>query len=173
MSSGITPTTPGPDPEPDLGPDPEPCITLAGLLFETAAGLRRSLEPSLACLAGPGAPWFEVLIRLRRTPGNRLRMADLAAQTTLTPSGLTRAVDRLVHLGLVSREACADDRRGAYAALTTEGERVMDDALPRHADAVRELLGGVLPLEEQLTLAAILRKLRDHVNPGAAALSRD
>ena len=32
---------------------------------------------------------FEILIRLARTQGGRLRMSDLAAQTDLTPSGLT------------------------------------------------------------------------------------
>ncbi len=100
-------------------------------------------------------------------------MTDLASQTTLTPSGLTRAVDRLAQLGLVVREACPADRRGAYAALTPEGERVMNEALPRHASALEVLLGGVLEPAEERELASLLRKLRDHVSPGAAAISFD
>src|SRR5580658_3791598 len=81
-------------------------MTMVGLVFESASGIRRALEPSLTCIAGASAPWFEVLIRLARSPGGRLRMSDLAAQTSLTPSGLTRAIDRLAEQQLVTREAC-------------------------------------------------------------------
>lgn len=145
-------------------------MTTAGLVFETAIGLRRAIEPSLSCLAGPSAPWFEVLIRLARSPGARLRMSDLAAQTSLTPSGLTRAVDRLVGLDLVVREACPADRRGSYAALTDRGRRAMDDAIPRHEALLCALLAGVFDADEEEAFVASLRKLRDHVNPGAARI---
>lgn len=144
-------------------------ITLAGLVFESSTGLRRALEPTLHCLCGPSAPWFEVLIRLARSPGTRLRMSDLAAQTSLTPSGLTRAVDRLVDQHLVVREHCAADRRGSFAALTDEGRRVMDEALPRHEQFLSQLLAGIFQPEEERMLVLLLRRLRDHVHPGAAA----
>jgi MarR family 2-MHQ and catechol resistance regulon transcriptional repressor len=146
-------------------PDP---ITLTGLVFESATGLRRAVEPSLDCLCGPSAPWFEVMIRLARTPGGRLRMSDLAAQSSLTPSGLTRAIDRLVELQLVSREACSADRRGSFAALTERGQREMDAVLPRHEEFLASLLAGVFEPDEADLLIALLRKLRDHVHPGAA-----
>ena len=64
---------------------------------------------------------FDVLIRLARTPGSELRMSELAAQTSLTPSGLTRSVDRLQEQGLVARRVCPEDRRGAFAVLTPAG----------------------------------------------------
>jgi DNA-binding MarR family transcriptional regulator len=143
-------------------------MTTIGLILESATGLRRAIEPSLACLCGSGAPWFEVLIRLSRSPGNRLRMADLAEQTMLTPSGLTRAIDRLLELGLVRRQACPDDRRGSYAALTEAGAEMMNQAIPRHIAMLDQLLDGVFTPGEEHALAESLRKLRDHVNPGAA-----
>ena len=71
-------------------------ITLVGLVFETAVGLRRSLSPGLDCELGVGGQSFDVLLRLARSPGQRLRMSDVAAQTGLSPGGLTRSVDRLV-----------------------------------------------------------------------------
>jgi MarR family 2-MHQ and catechol resistance regulon transcriptional repressor len=143
-------------------------MTTVGMILESAVGLRRALEPSLACLCGPGAPWFEVLIRLSRSPGNRLRMADLAEQTMLTPSGLTRAIDRLSELGLVERQACPADRRGSFAALTDAGREMMESAVPRHIAMLDELFEGVFAPGEEHALAQTLRKLRDHVNPGAA-----
>lgn len=142
-------------------------ITLVGLVFESAVGLRRAVEPTLQCLCGPSAPWFEVMIRLARSPGGRLRMSDLAAQTALTPSGLTRAVDRLVELRIVTRETCAADRRGAFASLTERGRSAMDEVLPKHESFLSGLLAGVFEPEEEELLVSLLRRLRDHVHPGA------
>ena len=48
---------------------------------------------------------FDVLIRLARSPGQQLRMTDLATQTALSTSGITRVVDRLEKRGLVRRES--------------------------------------------------------------------
>lgn len=152
-----------------MGRTPHDPVTLAGLVFESATGLRRAIEPTLQCLCGPGAPWFEVLIRLARSPGGRLRMSDLAAQTSLTPSGLTRAVDRLVELDLVTRETCAADRRGSFATLTARGRAEMDEALPRHQEYLSGLLSGIFDPDEEAVLLSLLRRLRDRVNPGAAS----
>jgi DNA-binding MarR family transcriptional regulator len=147
--------------------------TMVGLVFESAVGLRKMIEPSLHFSCGQAAPWFEVLIRLSRSPGQRLRMSDLAAQTSLTPSGLTRAVDRLHDLGLVTREACSADRRGTYAALTDAGQQAMDSTLPRHEALVFEILEGVFDAEEEAMFLALMRKLRDRVNPDAARMTDD
>ena len=138
-------------------------LTTIGLLFESAAGLRQVLERRLESNAGLSNQSFDVLIRLARTPGNRLRMSDLAAQTTLSPSGLTRSVDRLEDTGLVVREVCPEDRRGAFAALTVKGKAMMDEAIPSHVAHIDEVLRDVLSLEEELALEALLRKLRDHL----------
>jgi len=98
-------------------------------------------------------------------------MSDLAAQTALTPSGLTRAVDRLSDTGLVSRQACPEDRRGTYAALTETGEERMRQALDIHRAQLSELLDGALDPDEEVALVAALRKLRDRVNPEASYLT--
>ena len=138
-------------------------LTTVGLLFESAAGLRQVLERRLESNTGLSNQSFDVLIRLARTPGNRLRMSELAAQTTLSPSGLTRSEDRLEDAGLVMRETCPTDRRGAFAALTLAGQAVMDEAIPLHVSHLDELLQDVLTLEEEHALEALLRKLRDHL----------
>jgi DNA-binding MarR family transcriptional regulator len=97
-------------------------------------------------------------------------MSDLAAQSTLTASGLTRAVDRLESAGLVRREACPSDRRGAFAVLTEAGQERISAAVPVHVAGLHEVFGIFSPAEvEQLT--ALLHRLRDHVNPEAAFAS--
>ncbi len=146
-------------------------ITLVGLVFETASGLHRAVGPLLERQCELAGQEFEILIRLARTPGGRLRMSDLAAQTALTPSGLTRAIARLCEAGLVSRETCPEDRRGAFAALTGAGEERMGQALDVHRAQLAELLDGALDLDEELAFVVSLRKLRDRVSPEASNLT--
>ena len=146
-------------------------ITLVGLLLETAAGLRRTLSPGLDGELGVGGQSFDILVRLARTPGERLRMCDVAAQTGLSPGGLTRSMDRLVAAGLVVREACPDDRRASYAHLTERGAAKVADALERHRRDVAALLDGTLSTGDIRALANLLRPLRDRVHPDAALVS--
>lgn len=143
-------------------------LTLAGLFAESYTGLRTELERRLVEECGLPLQWFVLLLRLARSPDQRLRMSDLADQTSLTPSGLTRAIDRLADAGLVERVACPSDRRGAFAALTPPGLRRVTAAVGPHLRHLEDALVGLLTHDEQTQLAAILRKVRDHVNPGAA-----
>jgi DNA-binding MarR family transcriptional regulator len=154
-------------------PSRAPGITLTGLVFETAGGLRRALAPGIESELGLGGLALEVLVRLERSPGTRLRMIDLAAQTGLTPGGLTRAIDRLANAGLVCREACPDDRRGAFAALTPLGRTRTNEALRRHERDIAALIAGVLNTDDTETLIALLRRLRDRVHPEAARVTGD
>jgi DNA-binding MarR family transcriptional regulator len=147
-----------------------PHLTTAGLLVEAVDGFSAQLEKQLED-QHLSVQWFGILLRLARTPGHRLRMSDLAAQTTLSASGLTRAIDRLDAAGLVRREACSSDRRGAYAVLTPEGQARIDRALPPHLDTLAAVFEGHYSPAELDTLTALLRRLRDAVNPGAAEAS--
>lgn len=143
-------------------------LTLAGLFFETHAGLVCELDRALDTADLP-QQWFEILLRLARTPENRLRMSDLARQVTITPSGLTRAVDRMATAGLVRREACASDRRVLYAALTPKGRRRIESVLPDYLVRLDNAFIAQLDAGERTALEAILRKLRAAVRPESEA----
>ncbi len=49
----------------------------------------------------------------------------------------TRLVDRLARDGLLEREACGDDARGAFAVLTEQGEVRVEAARRTHLAGVR------------------------------------
>jgi MarR family transcriptional regulator, 2-MHQ and catechol-resistance regulon repressor len=138
-------------------------LTTVGLLMESAAGLRRAIQRRTEAENSLSNQSFDVLIRLARSPGSELRMSELAAQTTLTPSGLTRSVDRLSDQGLVVRRVCPEDRRGAFAVLTPAGQELMDRAIPEHVAHIDELLSSLFAPEEEATLSMLLRRLRDHL----------
>jgi DNA-binding MarR family transcriptional regulator len=149
-------------------------LTLMGLFAETWTALAARLTADLARFDVSPVE-FEVLLRLGRSPDRRLRMTELAAQTSLTSSGVTRVVDRLVVRGLVDRAACATDRRSTYAVATDDGLALLDAAVPGHLAVVEEWL--VVPLlstapdgaADLASFTAALRRLRDLLVPCATA----
>ncbi len=146
----------------------DPRITAIGLLYETVGGLDAKLSSQLAEHDLAPAE-FEVLIRIARTPGQEVRMTDLAAQTLLTTSGITRVVDRLERDGLVERRACPTDRRGAFAAITAAGLARLAEVLPRHLELIDHWFTGRLDPTALDTLLTSLRAVRDGVRPNATA----
>lgn len=148
-----------------------PTLTTMGLFFEAYAGVTASAGKRLEANHGLSGQPFEVLIRLARNPGRRLRMSDLALQTTLSASGLTRVVDRLVKAGLVERQSCPSDRRGSFAVLTDEGEARLLAAIPDHLAQLSEVLDTAFTERERETFAKLIRKLRDVVHPNATSIT--
>ena len=112
---------------------------------------------------------FEVLMRLARSPHSRLRMTDLAGQTSLSTSGVTRVVDRMDRSGLVRREACASDRRSSYAVITEAGLARLNEVLPGHLELVQKWFIDQLTPTQLDQMMSSLRTIRDAVNPCATA----
>jgi DNA-binding MarR family transcriptional regulator len=109
-------------------------------LIRAHARVVRMLESELESEQGLSLPAYEVLAHLSEAPERRLRMSELAAFAVLTPSGLTRLVDKLAREGLVERQKCGADARVVYAAITDTGSRRLADAYPTHLRGVREHL---------------------------------
>jgi DNA-binding MarR family transcriptional regulator len=146
----------------------DPRLTAMGLLAETFAGLHAKLAPTMAA-HGVSPMEFEVLLRLSRSPGARLRMTDLAAQADLSTSGVTRVVDRLERSGMVRRENCASDRRGSFAVLTDGGARRVAGLIPAHVADIDRWFTSALTGEQLDSLLGALRAVRDRVRPCATA----
>jgi DNA-binding MarR family transcriptional regulator len=172
VAAGSRPTTPAAAVRKSRRTPSTDPLVLAGLVFETAANLKRTVVPRVERDYELPQQSLEVLVRLVRTNAGRLRMSELAAQTALTPSGLTRAIDRLCEAGLVDRQLCAEDRRGAFASLTEIGLSRIEAAMSYHRVALAELLDDALTPSEQEQLTELLRRVRDHLNPSASGPAR-
>ncbi|MEA2634428.1 MAG: hypothetical protein QOH92_1195 [Chloroflexota bacterium] len=81
---------------------------------------------------------YDVLVQLSFARDGRLRMTELSDRVRLSPSGLTRLVDRLVRRGLIKRGRCASDRRGSFAILTAAGKVRLRHASPVHLRGIRQ-----------------------------------
>jgi DNA-binding MarR family transcriptional regulator len=129
-------------------------------LLRAHAGLLEVLERELEAEHGMSLGFYEVLVRLSDA-GGRLRMSDLANGVFLSRSGLTRLIDRMVSAGLVDRETCPSDRRGAYAVLTQTGRKALNAAWHAHARGVAEHFAHHLAPGEAKLLADILGRVAD------------
>ena len=143
-------------------------LTAVGLFMEAASGMKARFSGQLI-EHGLSDAEFEVLIRLVRTPGGALRMSDLAAQTQLTTSGITRVVDRLERHSLVERRACPTDRRGLLTFITAAGRARLDKVLPGHLELIELWLTGLFSAADLEDFLRHLRVVRDAVRPDATA----
>ncbi|MEZ0073665.1 MarR family winged helix-turn-helix transcriptional regulator [Planotetraspora sp. GP83] len=151
-----------------MDPFDDPRLTAMGLLAEVFSGIRSKHSQAFVEI-GLSEVDFETLIRLARSPERKLRMSDLASQTSLSTSGITRVVDRLEREGLVERSACSHDRRASYAVLTEAGADRLIRVLPQHLKDIETWFTGLLTPEQLADFLAALRVIRDVVRPCATA----
>src|SRR6267143_1876274 len=102
---------------------------------------------------------YDVLVQLSFAPDGRLRMSELSERVRLSPSGLTRLVDRLVRRRLVKRGRCASDRRGTNAILTAAGKSRLYRASPVHLRGIREHFSSHLTPTQLEAVAEALEPL--------------
>src|SRR3954471_10294684 len=100
------------------------------------AALHRQLQED----SGLSLPDFDVLVQLTDTPDGRVRVLPLAHALGWERSRLSHHIKRMEGRGLVEREECPDDGRGAFVVLTPAGRDAIERAAPEHARTVRELV---------------------------------
>jgi DNA-binding MarR family transcriptional regulator len=108
-------------------------------MLRAHAALTKALDADLDAAHGLPLSSYEVLMYLNDAEDRRMRMRDLAASVILSRSGLTRLADRLEREGLIRRESCSSDARGAFAVLTPAGAEVLAVARATHLAGVRSL----------------------------------
>ncbi len=97
----------------------------------------KALEADLLATSRLNFAEYHVLAYLSEQPDRTLRMNNLSGLNGLSPSGMTRVVERLARQGLIERQRSADDGRGQVAVLTAEGLRRLQAAWPAHLASVR------------------------------------
>jgi len=120
------------------------------------------LDRELEAAHGLSLGEYEVLAFLSEAPGGRMRPSELARRARISPSALTRRIDRLQKRGLVRRERCAKDARGAYAVLCPKGRERLVAAAPTHVRGVRTHFVDRLDAAQLETLAAALAAVPGH-----------
>ena len=128
-------------------------------LVQMNSRLNARLNRELQQTSGLSLADYDVLVLLTEAPDGRRRMFQLSEDLQWEQSRLSHHLSRMQRRGLVRREDCADDGRGAYIVLTAAGRRAIEAAAPGHVAAVRRLFFDQLTREQ----VAILEKLSNRV----------
>lgn len=119
------------------------------------AVLNRRFDGRLASL---GLTEFLILFHLERSAGGKLRRVDLAELVGLTASGVTRLLAPMEKIGLVKREANAQDARVSLVALAPGGRRMLQESM-ENAEALAESLLSGTSAAEIAFATKIVRKI--------------
>ncbi len=98
--------------------------------------------------SGLSEPDYDVLSTLAAEPAHRYRLNELAATLVWSTSRLSHQLTRMAQRGLIAREECADDARGAMVVLTEAGRRAIEAAAPSHVASVRRNFFDLLSAEQ-------------------------
>jgi DNA-binding MarR family transcriptional regulator len=110
--------------------------------------LTAELARQLAENSSLSYPDYIVLVALTSQLGGRSRIFEVANQIGWEKSRLSHHIGRMSERGLVTREKCDSDRRGAFVVITRQGRRELEAAAPSHVDAVRRLFFDRLTPEQ-------------------------
>jgi DNA-binding MarR family transcriptional regulator len=80
---------------------------------------------------------YDVLSNLSEGGNDRMRILDLGNRLRWSKSRISNHLTRMEKRGLVTREMCDTDGRGAFVRLTRDGRQAIDDAAPSHVQSVR------------------------------------
>lgn len=100
------------------------------------------------------------MVNLANAPGERRRMCELAGAVLLSPSGLSRRVDRLEGAGFVARVRAANDARNIEAGLTPAGKRLLRRLRETHLAGINTRFVERFSVDELDTLHELLGRLR-------------
>ena len=132
----------------------------AGFL-RTHSNVVRELDDELTRTHGLPLSSYDVLVQLVAADDGRLRLSQLADAVLLSRSGLSRLVARLVRQGLLERQECDSDARGAYAVITELGRARLAEARETHRTGVRRRFLDRLSDEQKRELAGAWAALRE------------
>jgi DNA-binding MarR family transcriptional regulator len=128
--------------------------------IETAEALRSELASRLQSESALSPGDYAVLLALSEAPGQRLRSSDLATSIGWERSRLSHHLGRMERRGLIHREECATDNRGAEIVLDPPGAEAFRRASVPHLRAVRELFVDALTSTQLIAAGEVAKALR-------------
>lgn len=127
-------------------------------LLRTHARLWDQVEARMRRDSGLTMPRYDVLMHLEMA-GGRLGLTDLAAAIVLSPSGLSKLLDRMEASGLLRREADPHDARSTFATITPRGKTLVKKARQSHHAWLQQLFGDALDDRDLADLTRVMDRI--------------
>ena len=130
-------------------------------LIRTHARIWDQVEAQMRQDSGLTMPRYDVLMQLDMA-GGRLGLSELASAVVLSPSGLSKLLDRMESSGLLRREPDPRDARSTYARITPTGRSLVRKARQRHHVWLQRAFGDALDDRDVADLARIMGRIDAH-----------
>jgi DNA-binding MarR family transcriptional regulator len=129
-------------------------------LVRTYARLWDQVEAQMRQASGLTMPRYDVLMQLD-VAGGRLGLTELASSIVLSPSGLSKLLDRMEASELIRREPDARDARSTFAQITPRGRSLVRKARDRHHTWLQQVVGDALDDRDVVDLTRIMRRISE------------
>ena len=129
-------------------------------LVRTYARLWDQVEAQMRVDSGLTMPRYDVLMQLDLA-GGRLRLTELASSIVLSPSGLSKLLDRMEASELIRREPDPSDARSTFARITPRGRSLVRKARDRHHEWLQQVVGNALDDRDVVDLTRIMRRIAE------------
>ena len=90
-------------------------------------------------------------------------MFELTDALAWEQSRVSHQLARMQGRGLVAREECPTDARGAFAVLTAAGRAAIERAAPAHVEMVRQLVFDGLGPDQLIALTDLTARVLDRL----------
>lgn len=147
--------------------DPQEDLAWRGWLA-MADRLHSQLARDLLAESGLSYADYQILVHLSEAPDRKVRMSELAARLDWSKSRVSHQVARMESRGLLTREDCPSDARGALAVLSDEGMAQIRGAAPGHVASVRRHFIDLLGREDLEALSRISGAVLEHLRSESA-----
>ena len=144
--------------------DPGQWIPAWLALVRTHARLWDQVEAQMRQASGLTMARYDVLMQLENA-GGQLRLTDLAEAVVLSPSGLSKLLDRMSESGLVTRDPDPDDARSTRATITPAGRTIVGKARTGHHAFLQQAFGDALDTRDLANLVQIMGRIDDRPRP--------
>ena len=140
-------------------------------LVRTQARLWDTVDAQMRRDSGLTMPRYDVLMQLDGA-GGRLGLGELASMIVLSPSGLSKLLDRMEAAGLLRREPDPRDARSTFARITRHGRSVVRKARQAHHASLQQAFGDALDDRDLADLVRVMGRLDLSVPDQARASAR-
>src|SRR5260370_20467660 len=130
-------------------------------LLEMTSQLNARMNRQLQDEYGLSLTDYDVLVVLSEAPAGRGRVFEIADTLAWEQSRVSHHLARMQRRGLVTREECPSDARGAFVVLTEAGRDAIERAAPAHVETVRQLVFDGLGRDQLASLTAITSRVLD------------
>lgn len=124
--------------------------------YEALAAFRRALRQfatfsaEVARKAGLTPQQHQALLAIKGAPGRQaLGIGEIAEALCLRPHSAVELVDRMAELGLVRRQADAEDHRRVWVGLTAAGEDMLGRLSAEHLRELQAIGPGLARMLER------------------------